>query len=344
LESNLKRSLVFAGAVAAALLLGGCGKTAPVTSGTAMPGPPFTPLVSTEYPIPTAASKPGGIAKTATSLWFTEEAADKIGILNLNATVTDFPVPTANAQPLSIVLGQDGNLWFTEFGAAKIGTVSQAGVSFIECVLPPQNASTPTPFGITAGPDGNLWVTDPGSNGIWRVTTGCSATFFSLTTPMAGPQSITTGPNGAIWFLETAANKVAEIFPNATAGTQPAEFPVSAGAGLGVIVAGADNAMWFTETASIKLGRMLTTGQLAAETPLTGLKQPYGLVQGPDGNFYIGDQAGSTISQYAPTTGAIRTFPTKTANAGVFALTVGPDNEIYFTEQTANNLAQFRYF
>jgi virginiamycin B lyase len=340
----LKNSLAVAGAVVAALLLGGCGKVTPITSGTPSPAPPYTPNVSNEYPLPTSGAFPTSIAKSSTALWFTEENADQIGELNESATISEFPVPTAGAKPLTITLGEDGNLWFTEYAVSQVGKVSTSGSAFVECKLPTQGATAPTPFGIAAGPDGNLWVTDPGSNGIWRVTTLCSATFYPLATAAAGPQSITTGPNGALWFVENAANKIGEIFPSAAAGTPPTEFPVSAGAGLGVIVAGADSALWFTETKSVKLGRMLTTGSLASETPLTGMQAPYGLTLGTDGNFYIGDATASVIGQYITATGVIKTFPTKTPNAGVDGLAVGPDNEIYFTESTANNIGQFRYF
>jgi virginiamycin B lyase len=340
----LNRTLVFAGAVAAALVLGGCGHTTPITSGTATPAPPYKPNVSNEYAIPTAGSKPSGITKTSSALWFTEEAGNKIGTLSESAKITEYPVPTAKAEPLNIVLGTDGNLWFTEFGAAQIAKVSTSGTAFIECQLPSQNGQAPTPFGIAAGPDGALYATDPASNGLWRVTTGCTATFYSLATANAGPQSITVGPNGALWFVETNVDKIAEINPGAPAGTVPTEFSVSAGAGLGVIVSGADNALWFTETKSDKLGRMLTTGQLTSETALSGVHTPYGLVLAPSGNFYIGDQTASTIVQYLTSTGAVTSYPTKTANAGPFWLTIGPDNEVYFTEQSADKVGQFRYF
>jgi virginiamycin B lyase len=341
----LRRTLVLAGAVAAAVLLGGCGHTTPITSGTATPAPPFKPLVSNEYPIPTANSKPAGITTTSTALWFTEELGNKIGTIGSSATITEYPVPTANAEPLNIVVGIDGNLWFTEFAAAQIGRVTTSGASFVECALPPQNGGPkPTPFGIAAGPDGALYVTDPASNGIWRVTTGCTASFYSLATANAGPESITVGPNGALWFVETNVDKVAELVPGAPAGTVPSEFPVSTGAGLGVIVSGSDNALWFTETKTAKLGRMLTTGALASETPLTGVQTPYGLTLAPNGNFYIGDQTGSTIAQYVTTTGVTTTYPTKSPNAGPFWLTIGFDRQVYFTAQNANTIGQFKYF
>ena len=292
-----------AGAVVAALVLGGCGHTTPITSGSPTPGPPYVPNVSNEYPI-----------------------------------------PTPNAKPLNIALGEDGNLWFTESATSQIGKVSTSGSSFVECKLPTEGAAAPTPYGIVSDNEGNLWVTDPGSNAVWMVTTTCQATYYPLATGNAGPESIAVGANGALWFTEANVSKIGEILPGTAGGTSPMEFSVSAGAGLGTIVSGADNALWFTETASDKLGRMLTNGTLESETPLTGVKTPTSLVLGPDGNFYIGDPGNSAIAQYITSSGKITEYPTKTANAGIGALAIGPDNEVYFTEPTANNIGQFRYF
>ena len=342
----MKQTLVLAGAVAAALMLGGCGHTTPITSGTATPSPTYSPKVSSEYTIPTAASKPAGITKTTNALFFTEEAGNKVGVLTQNATIEDFPLPNAGSEPLSITLGEDGNLWLTEFGGGRIAKFIPSTYGFVECTLPIQTTVTPTPWGIAAGPDGNLWVTDPASNGVWRVAPGCgSFAFFPIESANAGPESITVGPDSNLWFTETNVDKIGRVSITATPGpTAVAEYPVSAGAGLGTITSGADNALWFTETKADKLGRMLTTGQLASETPLTGVGAPYGLVLGGDGNFYIGDQSKSAIVQYFPNTGTIKIYPTKTASAGPFWLTLGPDNEVYFTEQTANKIGQFLYF
>ncbi|MGB6984879.1 MAG: hypothetical protein WBD74_02755 [Candidatus Aquilonibacter sp.] len=337
----MKHTLVLAGAVLAALVLGGCGHTNPVTSGSPSPAPALTPAVSSEYTIPTANAQPAGITTTSTALFFTEKAADKIGVLSTSATITEYPLPVANSQPLSITLGQDGNIWLTEFAGGRIAEFGLSNAGFTECTLPLQTSATPTPYGIAAGPDGNLWVTDPASNGIWRVAPGCgSFGFYPLATANAAPQNITVGANGALWFTEYNADKIGEIFTSAAAGTMPTEFKVTTGAGLGAITSGSDNAIWFTETKSDKLGRMLTTGQLASETALTGVGQPYGLVNAPDGNFYIADQTKSNIVQFNPSNGTIELFPTKTANAGPFWLTIGPDSQVYFTEQTADKIGQ----
>ena len=38
--------------------------------------------------------------------------------------ITEFPVPTPDAQPYGIVEGPDGTIWFTEAGANRIGRIN----------------------------------------------------------------------------------------------------------------------------------------------------------------------------------------------------------------------------
>ena len=44
------------------------------------------------------------------------------------ARVQAFPIPTPDSQPISIILGPDGNLWFTEQNASNVARVTPDGV------------------------------------------------------------------------------------------------------------------------------------------------------------------------------------------------------------------------
>ena len=79
----------------------------------------------------------------------------------LSPTITEFPVPAANAGPSGITAGPDGNLWFTEFRTAdKIGMINPTTHAITEFRHPHRQLRS---RGITAGPDGNLWFTEPSS-------------------------------------------------------------------------------------------------------------------------------------------------------------------------------------
>jgi virginiamycin B lyase len=41
--------------------------------------------------------------------------------LALSGKIREFPIPTADSQPVGITAGPDGNLWFTELRGNNIG-------------------------------------------------------------------------------------------------------------------------------------------------------------------------------------------------------------------------------
>jgi streptogramin lyase len=53
------------------------------------------------------------------NLWFTH--GNSVSRMKLDGTVTDYLVPTANAQPSAIAVGGDSNIWFDESQANKVG-------------------------------------------------------------------------------------------------------------------------------------------------------------------------------------------------------------------------------
>jgi virginiamycin B lyase len=114
-----------------------------------------------EFPIPTAFSRPWGIAAGPDgNLWFAEsgEFANNIAGITHQGVITEFPTPTDYSFPMGITAGPDGDLWFTEYGGNRIGRITAQGV-ITEFPLPAANSQ---PWGITAGPDGNVWFTEFG--------------------------------------------------------------------------------------------------------------------------------------------------------------------------------------
>jgi streptogramin lyase len=76
---------------------------------------------------------------------------------------SEFPIPTANSEPVGITAGPDGNVWFTELAANKIGRITPGG-TISEFPIPTGGR----PGRIAAGPDGNLWFTAKLGNKIGR--------------------------------------------------------------------------------------------------------------------------------------------------------------------------------
>lgn len=87
------------------------------------------------------------IAGTANGVWFTDFAHNAVGKIGTGGTVTEYPVPTANAGPYGITVASDGSVWFTEYRARKIGRIDGTG-HIDEFAVPFQ------PFSIAATPPG----------------------------------------------------------------------------------------------------------------------------------------------------------------------------------------------
>jgi virginiamycin B lyase len=345
-ENKLLPTARVALAFLAAGLLAACGKGTPITSGTPTPSPTVPPAVTSQYPIPTASSRPMGIALGSDgNLWFTEFAASKIGQLNTSGKISENATPTKGAGPNAIASGPapNLNLWFTETNVKGVAQITTTGPPYAEFTLPNPAAK---PVSIALGSDGNMWVADIGTNSIWkvqqiRVKPHVKATQYPLT-GNAQPAAITNGPDGALWFTEPGTNKIGRL---PVTGYPLREYPIpTKDAGPSGIAAATDNGVWFLEQKAHKIGRISQTGVVTAEYPLTNAMTPFALIQGIDGNFYFTDTVKNNIGQFLFRSHRTVFFSIPTANSGPTALCLGTDSQIYFVETTGNKIAQFRYF
>ena len=164
-------------------------------------------------------------------MWFTEQAANKIGRITTAGAITEHDVPTAGTNVLGIAAGPDGALWFTEQNTHSIGRITTAG-SVTEHPIP----SGSTPAYIAAGPDGALWFTevnDQTGDHVGRMTTDGTVT-DELPIATSGiecsPTGITAGPDGNVWFTCELADQIGRItVPKPTPpGPAPAPAAVTA--------------------------------------------------------------------------------------------------------------------
>jgi streptogramin lyase len=204
-------------AIVGAMLLAACTQPGPASSTPALPGP-ASPAAGaiTEFPIPTANSRPGGIASGPDgNLWFVELGANKLAKLTTSGSILEFPLPPGT-QPGSIAAGPDGSTWITG-GDNRVTRVATSG-RVIQYTPPSYCAGA-----ITASPDGNLWITEPCSAGsdvgakVAKLTP--SGAFTEYVVPRSGdvpadPGGIAAGPDGNIWFTEESARKVVELTPS----------------------------------------------------------------------------------------------------------------------------------
>ncbi|MFN2449712.1 MAG: hypothetical protein ABR508_07960 [Candidatus Baltobacteraceae bacterium] len=325
------------------LFLAGCGNGTVIGSGPTPTTPPVTPSVTFEYPVPTAGAHPATVVTQNGYLYFTEQAASKIGQLTTGGAVTELATKTANAGPTSIIAGPDGNLWWTE---ASIHSIATSGSGFTAAGFTEYNipfAGSLPNFMTRGAASGSMYFTDPGANAIGEIlTSGAVSGPFAIPTAGSNPQGIAVGPDNNIWFTEFNTNKIGILNSATNAIT---EIPVSAGSHPDILVQGADGAMWFTEdiAGAPKLGRMTSTHSYS-EFALTGAQSAVGLAVDLYGDLAVTDSAGSAIGIFKLSSQTYASYPTKTASASPLWITVGPEGKLYFTEFAADKIGQFSYF
>ena len=85
-----------------------------------------------EFPL-TFGAQPDGITVDSVNntIWFTEFVGNRIGKLEIGSVIPglitgieEFPIPTFNSGPTSLVVDSDGTVWFSETTAQKIGKLT----------------------------------------------------------------------------------------------------------------------------------------------------------------------------------------------------------------------------
>jgi virginiamycin B lyase len=92
----------------------------------------------------------------AGGIWFTEGDNNAVSRLAPDGSVRTFPLPTPNAEPISLALDRRGNLWFIESDAARIGRLGRDG-KIVE--FPPTDGH---PIDIRVDRKGEAWFTQMG--------------------------------------------------------------------------------------------------------------------------------------------------------------------------------------
>jgi streptogramin lyase len=125
-----------------------------------------TGTIVKQFNLPSGSNPNGIVVGPDGALWIALNGTNSIGRLTTGGTLTQFPLPTANAVPTEIIKGTDGALWFTEELGNAIGRITTSG-SITEYTVPTPNAH---PFGITTCPQqcenahGRIWFTEAAAN------------------------------------------------------------------------------------------------------------------------------------------------------------------------------------
>jgi len=244
------------------------------------------------------------------NLWLTDADANAIGRVAQDGTVVDdyklgtytgFPIPTANAFPVPITAGPDGNLWFVELNnGGKLGRCTTAGI-ITEFALPGPSGSQ---WAIASGLDGNVWLSNSPNNGssvarILKVTPAGQATAFPLPAGV-GAGELAAGPDGTMWFIErnATASGIGRITPAGVI----TDFWLTSKNTVMDITLGQDGHLWFTESNANKIGRITIDGVITEfSIPEVG-SYPWGIASGSDGNIWFTEYDAHKLGQLVVST------------------------------------------
>jgi virginiamycin B lyase len=141
--------------------------------------------------------------------------------------VTNYAIPTPNAQAGSITAGADGNIWFEETSTDTLGRINPTTGAITEFPLFQGAFYSATDYGgLTAGPDGNVWFVSPIFYQIGKITPGGTVTEYTLPSNGNQPEQITAGPDGNVYITQPTYNagRVADQIGQITPSGQITEF------------------------------------------------------------------------------------------------------------------------
>ncbi len=217
------------------------------------------------------------------TIWFTGKTANTVGKITPEGKVFNYPLPTANALPIYVRPGPDGNLWVTELTGNRIARVTPDGV-ISEFLIPTKDSR---PIAIIPDPEGRgMWFSEEAGNKIGFITPAGQITEYPVPTPqdnmiLAG---LAFDRHGNLWvqqYLDVkrptpdAVDAVIRIdrtiLSKTPAQMQPDDFvryatPTKASV-LHRIVLGPDDKLWYTALKADVVGRVSPGDAMAPASP-----------------------------------------------------------------------------
>lgn len=205
-----------------------------------------------EFPIP--GSSPTFITSgpLQNTLVFSDPGQNKMGQITTTGTVTEWSIPTANANPLGLAVGPDQKVYFAENSASKIGVLDPSTGTITEIPTLTPNAG---PTMVTLGNDGALWITENNVAKLARLTTSGVMTEYSLA-PATSATALQWGVDNNIYFADPAQNKIGQFVPTATSNAVTEYAIPTANAFPGQFTLGPDYRIYFTEVKGNKIGQL----------------------------------------------------------------------------------------
>jgi virginiamycin B lyase len=204
----------------------------------------------TKFPIPTSSSNPVGVTFDVNgALWFTEEAAGKVGRLSQAGAMTEFAAQVGHPQGISAA--EDGSVWYAELNG--VGRISNEQVSTFA-------TNEVDGFDVSAGRNGSAWFTKTVDYKLGVIAPPGTERLVDLPYSTNAVR-LAALSDGTVWYI--AAKQAPEVPAGATgaigkidAAGHVEQFDIpGGGVPFGLAVSADGSVAWFTEETNGVLGR-----------------------------------------------------------------------------------------
>jgi virginiamycin B lyase len=144
------------------------------------------------------------------AMWFTSSGSNElqsfIGRITPSGKITEFNMPTNDAQPSGIAQGANDSMWFTEPGVDRIGRITLNGeISEFQA----QSVGD----AIAPGADGDMWFTEgAGVDALGRITpSGLVTNFAPILNHHDNPMDLIAGSRGDLWLTDISSSRIFRI-------------------------------------------------------------------------------------------------------------------------------------
>ena len=265
------------------------------------------------------------------------------GVTVPNVTISEFPIPTANAKVSQLVAGSDGALWFAEcnLSAGKIGRIPTnatpgSGAQIAEYPVPTAAAG---PYAIVAAADGALWFTERGNDAVGRIPTdatpGSSAQIveYPAGSPFSTPSALLAGPSGALWFTDQLVGDAGVM--NLGGGVAQTVTLTAPGSAMAQDAAGN---VWIATPASQSIAKVAPNGGVTLLS-VPSSSQIVTMTFDASNNLWMADAGLNAIDELPSGGSSIVQFPVPQGGRPI-GLTIGPDGAIWFTDNVRNAIGR----
>jgi virginiamycin B lyase len=302
------------------------------------PAPAHAKMVLQTYALPAGAGPHDVYPAPDGTVWFTAQAAGKLGRLDPRTGKSDLISLGRGSAPHGVIVGPDGAPWVTDGGQnaiVRVDPLTRAAKTF---PLPKERADANLNTA-TFDREGVMWFT--GQNGVYGrldPRTGAIAVFDAP--GGVGPYGITTTPAGEVFYASLAGSYLGRI--DLETGAAAVLEPPVPRQGARRVWSDGQGALWITGWNSGDLFRYDSKAKSWARWHLPGDgPQPYAVYVDETDAVWLSDWGANAILRFDPKTERFEPYPLPDRYASVRQL-AGRKGEVWGAESGADKLFVLR--